>query len=257
MLDRFFLTFFADKIELTFYHISQVLSNSVVQVTSSVILVSIPRLSFLWGNEKKDEYYDLLQKSSAVFSILSFPCCLGMAFLSTEIIYLYSGEKYLSGSVVLFAFCIRYLIGNFDSIFAKQVLLPTNNEKSLTKIYYIGGFYNIVLKIILLLAGKLSALSCIISTATADILVIILQIFEIKKYKIKNVVFSKDLIIPFVISAFFSVIIFIIHQFLIPENIKNVTLISLFSVIICSSLYFIALLLTKNRILLSLLRSKK
>lgn len=257
MLDRFFLTYFTDKMELTFYHISQVLSNSVVQVTSSVIMVSIPRLSYFWGSQKKEAYYDLLKKSSSLFSVLSFPCCMGMAFLSTEIIYLYSGEKYLAGNVVLFAFCIRYLISNFDSIFAKQILLPTNNENSLTKIYYTAGIYNLLAKGILLYFKKLSALTCIVSTTTADILVVILQIIEIKKKNIKNVVFSKDLIIPLLVSVLFSVVIFIIHQFLIPENIKNVILISFLSVSICSILYFAALLATKNKILLSFMRSRK
>lgn len=257
MLDRFFLTYYADKLDLTFYHISQVLSNSVVQVTSSIIMVSIPRLSYFWANEKKDEFYTLLKNTSSFFSILSFPCCLGMAFLSQEIIFLYSGEKYILGSSVLFAFCIRYLISNFDSIFAKQILLTTGNEKSLTKIYYIGGFYNILIKILLLCIGKLSGLTCVISTTTADIVVIALQMIVIKRKKIRNEVFNKNLILPFIVSILFLVIIFPLHSYFSTLNLKNVCIVCFVSILICSVLYFLSLLISKNEILINLLRKEK
>lgn len=257
ILDRFALTYFGDKIQLTYYHISQILSNSVVQISSSLILVTIPRLSFYWGNNKKNEYYELLEKSSSLFLIVSIPCCVGMAYLSKDIMYLYAGEKYLDGSFPLFLFCFRYLISNFDTILSKQILLATGNEKCLTRIYYTGGIYNILLKAILILSGNLNASSCIVTTATADILVIVLQTIQIQKKNIQNKVFNKNLIIPFIASLFFVFIIkaisFKIPNFTIYYSILRCAL----SVLICATFYFLVLLFSRNRIFLNFLYGVK
>ena len=55
IFDRFVLTWFGDKLLLTYYNVSQTIIMAIVNVTSSVLLVSIPRLSFLWANNKKDD----------------------------------------------------------------------------------------------------------------------------------------------------------------------------------------------------------
>lgn len=257
LLDRFALTYFGDKIELTYYHISQLISNSVVQIASSIILVTIPRLSFYWGNDKKEEYYNLLEKSSSLFSCISFLCCAGMAYLSSEIIYLYAGEKYIAGAFPFFLFCFRYLISNFDSILAKQILLATGNEKCLTRIYYIGGIYNVLVKIILISLGKLTAASCIISTTSADILVIVLQMIQIKKFSIQNKTFNKNLIIPFITSMCFVFVIWPIRN-LFPElSLGYAVLRCVLSIVICSIFYFFVLFLTKNKVLFDFIKGVK
>ncbi len=250
ILDRFALIYFGDKIQLTYYHISQILSNSVVQISSSLILVTIPRLSFFWGNNKKEEYYDLLEKSSSLFSAISMPCCVGMAYLSADIMYLYAGEKYLGGSIPLFLFCFRYLISNFDTILSKQILLATGNEKCLSKIYYTGGIYNILLKSILILTGKLNASSCIVTTATADILVIILQVFQIHRKNIQNNVFNKNLIVPLVSSLLFFFIIKAVSLLIPYSSIPFSVIRCSVCIVLCAVFYFLALFFSKNKVLL-------
>lgn len=257
VLDRFALIYFGDKIQLTYYHIAQVLSNSVVQISSSIVLVTIPRLSFFWGNNKKEEYYNLLEKSSSLFSVISIPCCIGMAYLADDVMYLYAGEKYLVGAFSLFLFCFRYFISNFDTILSKQVLLATGNEKCLTKIYYTGGVYNILLKVVLILTGNLNAASCIITTTTADILVIILQIIQIHKKNIMNKVFNKNLIIPFVSSLLFFLIINMVKYFIPDFSIVFSIIRCSLSIVLCAVFCFFALLSSKNEMLLNFIHGAK
>lgn len=257
ILDRFALIYFGDKIQLTYYHIAQVLSNSVVQISSSIVLVTIPRLSFFWGNNKKEEYYNLLGKSSSLFSVISIPCCIGMACLADDVMYLYAGEKYLGGTFSLFLFCFRYFISNFDTILSKQVLLATGNEKCLTKIYYTGGVYNILLKLVLVLVGRLNAATCIITTTTADILVIVLQTVQIHKKNIMNKVFNRNLIVPFISSLLFILIIkavkCLVPDFTIVFSIIRCTL----CIVLCAAFYFFALMFSKNEVLLNFFHGAK
>lgn len=257
VLDRFFLTYFSDKLQLTYYHLSQVISSCIFQVTSSVILVSVPRLSYLWANNDSKNYYDLLQKSSSLFLSLCFPCCIGVAILAPEILYIYAGEKFFSGNIVLFLFAIYNFIGTFDTIYSKQVLLATGNEACLTRIYYTGGILNLIFKIILLRTDNLTAESCIISTMVADITIEILQIIETKKKGIRNVVLNKTLIVPFVTSLLFIPIILCVKRFFYSMSMYDVLMKCVLSILICSVLYLTMLFLTKNPSLNFLLKGKK
>lgn len=202
VFDRFMLTMFSDKLELTFYAIGQNLANTIFQVTSSVVLVSIPRLSNLYG-KNREEYTAVLRKTSTFFLLLNIPFCLGLAIVSPYVMYLYSGEKYLAGTTALLYFSVRYVISAFDVIYAKQVFLTTGNEASLTKIYYIGGVVNIIMKFVLYKTGLLNAGTCIITTAVADVFVITMEIVRAKKLGIFYNAFNKNMWVYMILSLVF------------------------------------------------------
>lgn len=256
IFDRFVLTWFGDKLSLTYYNVSQTIVLAVVNVTSSVLLVSIPRLSHLWAENQKVEYFRMLNKTSSTFLALHTPCCIGLACLSSEVIYYYSGIKYIAASIPFLLFSLRYYLSAFDMIFAKQVLLATGNEKVLTKIYYIGGAYNVSIKILLVIIGKLSPELCILSTATADILVIILQIYAIKKLGIAYSVFSIMNAKYLITSLLFIPIILLIQRFIPFDGFKFITLRTVSSILMCTILYVLMMICSKDEILLTILRRK-
>lgn len=257
VFDRFVLTWFCDKLSLTYYNVSQTIVLAVVNVTSSVLLVSIPRLSHLWAENQTDEFYRMLNKTSTTFLAFHTPCCIGLACLCNEVIYYYSGIKYIAANIPFLLFSIRYYISAFDMILSKQVLLATGNEKVLTKIYYIGGLYNVIIKVLLVVIGKLTPELCIITTATADILIIILQILAIKKIGIMFTIFSKSSIKYLVTSLLFIPIVLIIQHFIPFEGIKLITLRSVLSIAACALLYGIMMIITKDELAISILKGKR
>ena len=154
-------------------------------------------------------------------------------------------------------FAIRYYISAFDMILAKQVLLATGNEKVLTKIYYIGGVYNVVIKILLVILNKLTPELCIISTATADLLIIILQLRSIKKLEIKYSIFSKTIVKYLVTSLLFVPVVEGIKHFIPFDGLKLITLRTVISIVACTIIYAIMLFVTKDGILFSLINKRK
>lgn len=257
IFDRFVLTWFGDKLNLTYYNVSQTIVMAVINVTSSIILVSIPRLSYLWANEQKNEYYSLLGKTSGTFVAFNTPCCIGLACLSSEVIYYYSGMKYIAAAFPFLLFSIRYYISAFDMILAKQVLLATGNEKVLVKINYIGGAYNVAAKIILVLIGCLTPGLCIVTTALADIIVIILELNAIKKIGIGFSVLSRSNAKYLTASLCFIPVILAIKKLVPFEDLKFITIRTFVSIAVCSVLYFLILFLTKDKLLLSFMGRKK
>ncbi len=254
IFDRFVLAWFGDKLLLTYYNVSQTIILAVVNVTSSILLVSIPRLSYLWANDKKDEYYSLLNKSSDIFMAFHTPCCIGLACISSEIIFYYSGMKYISASLTFLLFSLRYYISAFDMILAKQVLLATGNEKVLAKMYYIGGIYNVIAKIVLVLIGKLTPELCIITTAAADLIVIAMEVICIRKFEIRFSVFSKSKIKYLITGLLFVPVILLIKKFVPFYGLKNITLRTVLSICLCAILYVSMLFVTKASVAFSLVK---
>ena len=257
ILDRFVLTMFGNKLDLTYYTMSQNLVNAIVQVSSSVLLVSIPRLSFYWGNKNIEGYSSLLKKSVSCFFAIHTPCCIGLALIAKEIVYFYAGTKYILANVTFLFFSLRYYLSGFDMVLSKQILLATGNEKVLTKVYYIGGFYNVICKVCLILLNNLSPSLCVITTASSDLLIICLQLYEIKKIGIK----IKYLLTP--ILKYFLYTLLFLPIVLITKNIfpfdSNINIISRSLIIIfgCVVLYALILLITKDDFVDMVLRRKK
>lgn len=257
VLDRFILTFFSSKLQLTYYSISQSLTNAVIQVSSSILLVSIPRLSNLWGNNLSSDYYSLLKKSSSSFLAIHTPFCIGMAVIAKEIVFLYSGVNYIDGYIVFLLFSCRYYISGFDMILSKQVLLATNNEKVLTKIYYLAGAFNLFQKIILLLFNVLTPETCVITTALADIFAICMEMIQVKKLNIKFSIISKDNL-KYLITSCLFIPISIVTKMIIPfEGIKNIII--RLVIIVSSSvvLYGIMMIITKDELVYTLKIKKR
>jgi O-antigen/teichoic acid export membrane protein len=156
-LDRFFLSLFVHSYDITYYSISQTMLLAILNVFMSIILVSIPRLTFYYSNKAGDEYEDLLKKSASLFYLCVIPSCIGISLLADQIMFLYGGVKYSSAGSVLSIFSLRYILYAIDSVASKQILFITGRERLLTKIFFLGGGVNIIGNTLLLCFGRLSA----------------------------------------------------------------------------------------------------
>lgn len=245
ILDRFVLTWFSNKLDLTYYTISQTIILAIVNVTSSLLLVSIPRLSFYWSNNR-NEYHNLLEKTITTFMAFHTPCCIGVACISYEIMYLYSGMNYIGGYMTLLLFSIRYYFSAYDMILSKQVLLATGNEKVLTKVYYLGGIINIITKVILICSKNLSPELCVITTFISDIFVVVCQFYEIYKLKL-GVKIINMAIIKYLLFSLLFILVTLIVKLLSIDSIIYRTMLIIFA---CSFLYIVLLFFTKDPILI-------
>lgn len=246
ILDKFILTLLGSKLDLTYYNISQTITMAIINVTSSIILVSVPRLSNLWSINKKEEYRDILKKTSTAFLAIHTPCCIGVAALSNELMFFYAGEKYINGWIVLLCFAIRYYISGFDMIMAKQVLLATGKETLLTKIYYVGGIFNLTTKIFLYIFNLLTPELCIITTLMADVLVIFLEVIQSRKLFSEFNVLNKNNIRYLIISLLFIPVTCICRVNFDISTIQGRSFFTILSIIISIIIYSIMLIIAKD-----------
>jgi O-antigen/teichoic acid export membrane protein len=261
-LDRFFLSLFVSSYDITYYSISQNMLLAILNVFLSIILVSIPRLTFYYSNKTGFEYEDLLKKSASLFYLCVIPSCIGISLLADKIMFLYGGIKYSSAGPVLSIFSLRYILFAIDSVASKQILFIAGKEKLLTKIFFIGGGVNIIGNTLLLFFGKLSAVNTVLTTMFSDIIVIALEQYNIykinKKYISINKFFLKYLAVSSVL--FFFIIKWIIPM-LFPANELSGMLNLLFSlgvtIIICAISFSLILFIFRDKMFLYFCRTMK
>lgn len=248
-LDRLFMSFSSDGIYVTYYTFSQTIINIVTSVMNSIILVTIPRLSSYVGNSQMDDYCKLVNKSSGIFFMLNIPLCFGFFVFSDIIMYLYGGANYINAGHTFALFSLRMLIWVIDYVLANQILFIQGLEAKITKIYFICGALNGLIKCVLVYMGSLTSETAIVTTAICEMIVVILEIFTIKKYSLSGIEnLKKKYIKYFAFSALFIPIALLNYNLFHVEYQMSLKLISMILVIFveCVTVYFALLIITKD-----------
>lgn len=250
MLDRLFLSVLSPvKVYITYYTFAMMIMTALMNVVSSIMYVTVPRLSNYLSNNNRDEYNSLLRVSSHSFFIIAIPMCAGIAALGPEVMYLFGGENYIGAASTMVVFGLRFIVNAIDLSLSNQVLFINGMEKKLLRIYFLAGGINFLFNIGLYLAGCMTPVLLITTTAICDIVVITLQHITIGRLYGKNISpLDKTTIKYIVISLCFIPIAMAFRYILEVEFVINLKLILfiLVTMTACMLFYCIFLYATKD-----------
>lgn len=243
-LDKIALGFYSKEIsEVAYYGVAQKVMSILMVVIMSIISVTIPRLSFYLGQNKKDEYEKMFNKIFPFIYLLLFPIGIGIIILSREISIFFGGTAYLPAQAVMIVFGMRIIIVTVETILTNHVIFLNKKEKIVAAIYGMCGITNFIMKYFLIRFSYFNAASAIFTTMLAEILITILNIYYIKKYlRLKLEVFKSKNLKYLVFSLLFFPIGYILRKFEFHYMIY-----SIITFILCAGIYFILLLITKDR----------
>ncbi len=176
MLDRLYLSAFApDKAYVSYYTLPMLLMSAAMNVLSSILFVTVPRLSNYLSTGDGEKYKSLLQLSSHTFFLIAMPVCAGIGALGPEVMLLYGGGQYAAAGGVLMVLGARYVINAFDLSLSNQILFLHGMERRLLFIYFFGGALNVLFKILLLSLRLFDPVLCAALTCVCDALAVFLQ----------------------------------------------------------------------------------
>lgn len=249
-LDRILLGFYSQNIqEVAFYGIAQRVMSLLIVTVMSVISVTMPRLSFYLGENRKLEYESMINEIISFMYFMLFPISIGLIILSKEIVIFFGGERYLPAQMVLIISGIRIIFVTISSLLSNNVIFLKRREKVMLYILITGGVFNFFIKLLLIKINFFNSTNAAFTTMLVEIFLIILEYFYIKKYlKIDLNIFKLN----FLKYLLFSFSFFIIKYIFRNLQISNI----LYSGIIfvcCAIVYIILLLLTKDKCLHKLL----
>lgn len=170
------LGLYKDDYEVGIYSTAYKIVNIISQMVSSVLMVLIPRLSYLFADNNFVHINTLLRKVLNVFLTLGIPCFAGAFIMAKEIVLIIGGENYIEATtalqILLISFLFSLIGGNF---LGNIVLLPSGREKLYMIICCISTLVNIVLNFILIPIYGVNAAAA--TTAFSSLLILIMLLF--------------------------------------------------------------------------------
>lgn len=169
------LGFFKSSYDVGLYSVSVKIYSLVKTVLSSILIVTIPRLSMLWGKEKYEEYFKVLKQIYNVLLILIVPTMIGIISMSKQIILVISGNKYVEASVSLKILSVALIFSIISWLFNECVLIPTKLEKYTFYGTFTSALLNIILNIFFI--GKWGINAAATTTVVSELIGMILSVY--------------------------------------------------------------------------------
>lgn len=221
-------------------------------VFSSFSAVLLPRLSYYYAQSYKNDFNGLINKVFNILILLCVPATIGIYCIADKFVVLLYGQAFSLSAVTMKILAVLILVLSIGNLFGTQVLITVGQEKKLLYSTIVGAILNVVLNALLI--PVLAQNGAAIASVICEIIVLLYQYYQAKKYVIFNNG-KKDYI---------SICIASVILFLIEIIIKQVALNSVIYIILSGSIgcivYFGILFLMKNKILylvLDMLNIKK
>lgn len=228
------------------YSFSTKLYSGIKTVLSAIVTVSIPRLSFLYGNGKIDEFRYTVTKIFEAMLTFMLPMVIGMYCVADNLIKVVGGEEYLPSNTSLKLLCVALVFCEFSYIYTQCILMPLHEEKRLMYITLASALVNIGLNLVLI--PKMHEIGAAFTTIVAEAFVFLASIIVVNK-RMRLISPFKSIWKPLT-GCVFIVIACLIIQNLGLNSIKTVVL----CVLISAVLYFSIELLLKNEFALSIIK---
>lgn len=161
------------------YSVSVKIYGIIKTILSSILIVSIPRLAALLGNENKKGFISLAEDVYKTLISVVMPAIVGILVLRREIVFLISSSSYESAtsSLALLSVSLFFCLGAW--FWGQCIMIPFKKERSVFRITILSALINIVLNIFLIPLWKENAAA--FTTIVAEALSFVLCDIEGRK----------------------------------------------------------------------------
>ena len=234
--------------EVGIYSVSTKVYTIVKSMLSSVIIVSIPRVSLYYGTNQTEKFNDTVQKIYDTLMVLVIPIVLGIFILSERIVVFISGKEYLRSISSLRILSIALIFCISGWIFNQCILLPSGKEKIILKATAYSAGLNIGLNFILI--PYMSENATAFTTVVSEAVMMIVCVYYGRKVSEVRLLNRNILTSVFSCIGMTSVCI-ILNKFF--GGIFNIQVI-FFIVLVSAIVYSVLLLLMRNEVLWNIVR---
>lgn len=126
------------------YSTGHKLINGIIIACAAVTSVFLPRMSYLY-NENKQEFDRILNVGFRVITFITIPVCFGIILLSEDLIFLLYGDAFTKASFVLAIFAVLVPIKGICDLLCYQTVICIGKEKLLVPVAGIALIVNVAL----------------------------------------------------------------------------------------------------------------
>lgn len=247
-LDMVMLKHMESERQLGYYTTSVKLAQVVKVLVTSFSNVLIPRMSYYVGIGDFKKHKNVLSKNISVITMIAIPLCIGLFSLSDKMIIIFSGKEFLFATRAARILSMNVVFSVLNGVLFYQVLLPYKKELYASVCTMIGAILNFFANLILIpiFSYEGAALTTLLSEMSVFVLLMIVS----RKYVLgKKVVFD---IVKYIVLALPILLI----SFLVEHIVAGCFFSILLSVAISVIVYFLELVLLKDKNILAFLKMK-
>lgn len=168
-LDLAILDFMKGDAEAGMYGVAVRIKLVIVSLVTSVSAVLLPRNSFYYEKDRKDDFYRLLSVTMSIVMIVSVPAAVYFIMFAEESILILAGGKFLGAVTAMQIIMPSVVFIGISNIIGMQMLVPAGREKDVVIAAAIGAGVDLVLN--LMLIPRFASAGAAAATLAAEICV--------------------------------------------------------------------------------------
>lgn len=247
--DNTILGFLTSDYNVGLYSLATKIYRALKTMLSALVVVSIPRLSYYYGNSLTSEFNKTLSRIFNLMMTFVFPLITGIVFLSKDIILFLSDESFLEANNSIIILGIATLFCMLSYIYGQCILMPLHHEKVTMYATIVSAMINIALNFLLIPTLKQDGAA--ITTVIAEGLVF--AIYWVFIHKIVRINNSKITILKTIPGCIIIwLICYVVTRFAFGSFMKIVL-----CTVISAFVYFVFELIVKNQEVITIYSSLK
>lgn len=217
VMDKIMIGNMANVTEVGYYENAEKMLNIIMSIVAALGTVTLPQMTYLYNNNKIEEYNRILNKSIKLIFFMVLPIIAGFIVTGDSLVLIYLGEEFKKSSILLKILSISLLFSPIAGIIRMQFFIPRNKDKEYIISVVLGAITNFILNYILIV--KYQAIGATIATVISELVVAYTQyIFIRKEINFKDYIID---IIDFAIkSGIMLVVVYFIGNIIENEIIK-------------------------------------
>lgn len=174
-----------------------------LSLINAISAVLFPRLSYYLANNDMSSYNKILRKSISIIMGIAIPLSIFFIIEANDVVTFLGGNAYEDATLCMQILMPILIVSGFSNITGNQILLPHGKDISYMKAVIMGALVDIILNLIFM--PRYSLYGAALATLMAEIVQMLLQLWEAKKYLKNNVDFKG--LFKIVLSCFVSTVI--------------------------------------------------
>ncbi|KAA8375846.1 flippase [Leuconostoc carnosum] len=162
-----------------FYQQSDSIIKIIVAVITSLGTVLMPRVANLYAENQNEKIKNYVHRSMNFSLAISIPMMVGIFLTSTYFVPWFFGEGYDSVITLIQLESITLVLIAVSNVLGIQFLVPTKRTRDFTLSITVGAVINIILNPLFII--KFGALGAMVATVIAELIVVLVQIFILRK----------------------------------------------------------------------------
>lgn len=228
-----------DMSEVGYYEQAQKIVKSALLILGALQIVMNSRIANAYAKNDTEEIKNCLKKSFCFFWLIGIPMMFGLISVASKFVPWYYGVEFESVISIIITLAPILLIIGFSGITGNQYLVQVGKHKIYTCSVVIGAIINLVLNTILI--HYFNSVGACIASLIAEVTILSIQLYYFREqFKVKE-------ILKLSIKNWVSGIVMFVVLIFVVDRLEVSVFNTLLEVLIGSSIYFVCLLLLKDK----------